>query len=179
MLIPFVISSGLLTRRPFKQPRAADTCGDASVSTTYYEGFSPSEKAHAFNTMAAFVNAGNLGQDWRILTPSFKAWDSPGQPSTTALWKLVNKATLEHIYLLSINGIIPARSGFTAIEIIAYAYPSQICGSVPLYSAAGPVDHWYTTNLIEHNQVLHLSGWTDDGIAAYVLPLDGTIFLFK
>ncbi|KIJ33452.1 hypothetical protein M422DRAFT_264556 [Sphaerobolus stellatus SS14] len=129
--------------------------------------------------MAQFVAVQTLGQNWQIDRPSFIAWTSPGQPSTTPLWELINPTTRDVVYLLSTNGITPTLSGFSAAGIISYVYPTQICGSVPLYAAAGPSDHWYTTNLIEHDELLGVSGWTDDGIAAYVLPVDGASLLFK
>ncbi|KDR77653.1 hypothetical protein GALMADRAFT_37148, partial [Galerina marginata CBS 339.88] len=75
------------------------------------------------------------------------------------------------ILLLSTDGNPPAASGFTVQTIIGYVYASQVCGSVPLLGAfqqtAG--DHWYTTDPGEHSSLL-ASGWTDAGIAGYVLP---------
>ncbi|KIJ33447.1 hypothetical protein M422DRAFT_264551 [Sphaerobolus stellatus SS14] len=147
--------------------RAADTCGDPSVATTYYGALSQENAVHRLNTMAAFVAAQELGDQFQIDRPNFIAWTSPGQPSTTPLWRLINPTTMNTVYLTSTNGTTPTLSGFSNPTIISYVYPTQICGSVPLYAAAGPSDHWYTTNLIEHDELLGFSGWTDDGIAAY------------
>ncbi|KIJ33436.1 hypothetical protein M422DRAFT_264539 [Sphaerobolus stellatus SS14] len=129
--------------------------------------------------MAVFVTVQATGSDFVIDRPSFIAWTSPGQPNTTPLWVLNNPTTTDIVYLISTNGITPILPGFAPVAIINYVYPTQICGSVPLYAAAGPSDHWYTTNLIEHEELLGFSGWTDDGIAAYVLPLDGASFLIE
>ena len=43
---------------------------------------------------------------------------------------------------------------------------------MPLLAAfqAAAGDHWYTTDPVEHSNLLSL-GWTDAGIIAYVLPL--------
>ncbi|KDR66519.1 hypothetical protein GALMADRAFT_44695, partial [Galerina marginata CBS 339.88] len=50
-----------------------------------------------------------------------------------------------------------------------YVYPTQICNSIPLYGAAqaSAADHWYTTILTEHNELVALAGWADLGIIAY------------
>lgn len=123
--------------------------------------------------MADFVNADILnGEGWDIKEPSFLAWTSPGQPSTVPLYYL-NTPTDRLAYLISSDGIPPTLSGFETGRIIGYVYPTQICGSVPLYGAAFSATgtHWYTTNLNDHNSLVSL-GWVDAGVTAYVLPLE-------
>lgn len=154
------------------QSRAADACGDTSEATTYYEAFNPSFGGHAINTMSQFAITQNLGQDWQIDRPLFLAWNAPGQSGTVPLWQLNNPTTTDVVYLTSSDASAPTLSGFESGGILNYVYSSQVCGSVPLYAAAGPNDHWYTTNLIEHDEVISGSGWTDDGIAAFVVPLN-------
>jgi hypothetical protein len=88
-----------------------------------------------------------------------------------ALWQLNDNATTDVVYLTSSGGTTPTLSGFGPVGIIGYVYPTQICGSVPLHATTGPGDHWYTTDLIELNGIVGQTGWTDDGIAAYVVPL--------
>jgi len=159
---------------PYKR-RVANTCGDPSLATTYYEAFSSSFLVHDINTLAAFINSAALDDIWQIIEPSFKAWDTPGQPGTTPLHSLFNPTTTDFVYLTS-NGTAPTLSRFQAHGIIGYVYATQICGSIPLYAASGPNDHWYTTSLFEHNKLIGISGWSDDGVAVHVLSPTGLLF---
>lgn len=60
---------------------------------------------------------------------------------------------------------------------MCYAYTTQICGSIPLYCATKSGDHWYNTRKVEHDDLVNSSGWSDCGIAAYVLPIDSKFVL--
>ncbi|KDR80121.1 hypothetical protein GALMADRAFT_242364 [Galerina marginata CBS 339.88] len=154
------------------QRRAADTCGDPSLSTLYYKAFSQQGQFHGLDTESIYTHAQASTGDWVISTPAFRAWLSPGQPSTVPLYGFAGTGGL--FYITSTTGTTPtAPSGFTSVGIRAYVYATQICGSVPLYGASLPsaTDFWYTTNLNDHNSLLNL-GWTDTGITAYVLPVD-------
>jgi len=157
------------------QGRAANNCGDPTVSTVYYTAFSlNADRVHGINTKAAFADGNTRGTSWETDSPVFRAWTSPGQINTVPLYAFGRIATVDFLYIISTNSNPPPTpSGFNLIGIIAYVYPTQICGSVPLYGASlpSPTDHWYTTELNEHNQIVSL-GWTDLGITAYVLPVD-------
>ncbi|KDR77731.1 hypothetical protein GALMADRAFT_138787 [Galerina marginata CBS 339.88] len=152
------------------------TCGDPSLATTYLEAFSPSLKVHGLNILAQYVvvNA-NFAEDWEINTASFRAWGSSGQPGTVPFYGLFNPTTTDLVYMISTNGAPPTLPGFQAASILTFVYPTQICGSVPLYSVSlqsgANGDHWYTTNKAEHD-VLVTNGGIDAGIAAFVLPVD-------
>jgi hypothetical protein len=158
------------------QPRTTETCGDPSLATTYYEAFESAFAVHGINTMATFVNAEAFGGQWQIKRPSYKAWTEPGQPSTTPFYAFLSP-TNKLVYVASNDGSAPPPpSGFQNPPVLAgYVYLTQICGSIPLYGAAATTgDHWYTTDLLEHNELIVEPNWTDVGIAAYVLPIDGT-----
>jgi len=172
-----VMGSGITkTYNSTVQSRAADTCGDPTVATTYYTAYSVSPaKSHGINTKASFAFDNTIGFEFEIESPLFRGWKSPGQINTVPLYAFGRIASQDFIYLTSTTGNPPPTpSGFnSAPAIIGYVYPTQICGSVPLYGAAfaSPADHWYTTELIEHNEIISL-GYTDIGIAAYVLSVD-------
>ncbi|KDR66593.1 hypothetical protein GALMADRAFT_1359788, partial [Galerina marginata CBS 339.88] len=160
------------------QRRAANTCGDPSLVSTFYGGFSIFNKAHAFNSRASWVSQdGGDGGDWQFEGPLFRAWKTPGQPSTFPLYVLSDSATTKFTFLLSTTGSPPTAIGFTAGAIIAYAYSTQICGSVPLFAVAkSPTgDHWWTTDTTERDEFINLNGWIDQGVVAYVLPLEDDI----
>lgn len=68
----------------------------------------------------------------------------------------------------------PVVSGFnTDVEVIAWVYSTQVCGSVPLMSAkyAPATDHFYTTIQDDHDGLATFAGWVDTGVVAYVPPL--------
>ncbi|KAF8805018.1 hypothetical protein BYT27DRAFT_7258607 [Phlegmacium glaucopus] len=164
-------------QNPFKN--LATACGDPSASVTYFEAFSVPNKLHSLNTLPAYVDASALGSVWQFVEASCNAWTSSGQASTVPLYILFNPTTIDVMYLISTNGTPPTFPGFDNKGIIAYVYPTQICGSVPLYAASLAIgDHWYTTNLADRDALVSLgSGWTNAGIAAYVLPANGMFIL--
>ncbi|KDR77652.1 hypothetical protein GALMADRAFT_138724 [Galerina marginata CBS 339.88] len=145
------------------QTRATETCGDPSVSTIFYKGFHAPDQVHTFNTQARFVDSMTRGAGWQSTIPSFRGWISGGQPGTVPLFFIQSSTTRDVTFTLN---------GSTNGNIVGYVYPTQICNSVPLYAAAQVplADHWYTTILAEHNELLGL-GWADQGILAYVLPI--------
>ena len=75
----------------------------------------------------------------------------------------------------------PTLPGFSTVQLLAYAYSTQICGSVPLFglSKASTTDHWYTTDQVERNALINSFGWADLGIVAFVLPVDGELNIKK
>ncbi|KAF8904673.1 hypothetical protein CPB84DRAFT_1643691, partial [Gymnopilus junonius] len=76
---------------------------------------------------------------------------------------------LDYLYSTATSSPTP---GFTEGLIIGYVYETQICGSVPLLGVWNKAvgDHYYTTQVGEHRELIATSGWTDAGIAGYVLP---------
>lgn len=149
---------------------------------TYYEAYNPSFQVHGLNTRTQFIVLNAVdNQDWHIMAPSFKAWAMPGQPGTFPLFGLFDQTLTDFLYVVATDGSTPQVTGYANKGIIAYVYPTQVCGSVPLYGASLPStsnsDHWYTTDLAEKNLLVNVSGWADTGILAYVLPLNGTSML--
>ncbi|KAF8873670.1 hypothetical protein CPB84DRAFT_1798216 [Gymnopilus junonius] len=153
------------------QHRESNTCADPNLTQTYTQAYSPSQTAHAIDVIYDFVNANAHGTDWQIQRDTFLAWRTP-QEFTVPLYVLNNPTTHDFIYLMSTDGMVPTASAFNVGSIIAYVYPTQICGSVPLFALFQDVvsDHWYTTGQTERAGFVE-SGWIDSGIAAYVLPL--------
>jgi len=149
-----------------------NTCGDTTSTTTFFEGFKPSVTSHAPDDIPDFVSLSAGDDIWDFNPPSFRAWIAPGQASTVPLYWLFNPTTHDYVYLTSDTTTLPSVSGYGSANLIAYVYSTPICNSVPLYCVSKPSDHWYTTNLAEHNDFVNQHGWTDCGITAYVLPID-------
>lgn len=141
----------------------------------YYEAYSPSAIAHQLWPLYVFVNADSgSGSDWAIQNQLFCAWGT-AQEFTVPLWVLGEAATNDNMYLTSANSSSPpVVSGYDTIEIVGYVYSTQVCGSVPIYSAFEERvgDHWYTTSQTGYQQLL-ASGWADAGIPFYALPPTG------
>lgn len=156
--------------------RSAGTCADPSLARVFVEAYSPSNKAHFVDVIENFVRSDTESiapGDWQIQIPAvFSAWKSP-QPFTFPLYVLANPTTEDVIFLTSTTGSPPVVSGFQFVNIVGYVYATQVCGSVPLLvafnEAAG--DHWYTTDSTAQSSLIgEDSGWSDPGIAAFVLP---------
>ncbi|KIJ26312.1 hypothetical protein M422DRAFT_192374, partial [Sphaerobolus stellatus SS14] len=83
------------------------------------------------------------------------------------------------LFLPSTDGNPPTVDGYVNVGITGYVYATEVCGGVPLLVAANAAttDHWYTTNALQHSSIV-ASGWIDEGVAAFVLPLtSGKLFM--
>ncbi|KDR69047.1 hypothetical protein GALMADRAFT_1353024 [Galerina marginata CBS 339.88] len=155
--------------------RTANTCGDPSTSEIYYEAFSPSRTAHLLQRHSAFVSDDSvLGEDFQIQAASFRAWRTQ-QTGTSPLYRLAAAGSPppDYVFAVSTDANPSTVSGFaTAPFIIGYVYATQICDSIPLYvvSVSSSRDHYYTVDADERDELVN-DGWTDQGIAAYVLPV--------
>ncbi|KIJ48855.1 hypothetical protein M422DRAFT_247220 [Sphaerobolus stellatus SS14] len=153
------------------QRRAADTCADPTLADVWVGAYSPSQTAHVIRATWAFVVNIAIGGDWQIQGPVFRAWETP-QEFTVPLYQLSKPDGSDFLFLPSTDGNPPTVAGFENSGITGYVYATQVCGSVPLLVAANAAttDHWYTTNALQHS-LLVADGWTDAGVAAFVLPL--------
>lgn len=61
--------------------------------------------------------------------------------------------------------------GYTFEGVPGWIYPSQVCGSIPLYRTydASGTDHFYTQSQSEYQGVI-AEGFLDEGIVGYILP---------
>ncbi|KAF8879969.1 hypothetical protein CPB84DRAFT_1751510 [Gymnopilus junonius] len=145
-------------------------CANITAAVTYIQAFSPQIKAHTLDTRAAFVNADTTQGDWQFQGKVFRAWETQ-ETSTVPLNRFLTQVNQDYIFTTA-----SSVSGFGANGVVAYVYPSQICGSIPLLGASNSAagDHYYTTDAHEHAS-LTSGGWSDAGISGYVLPLDDAV----
>jgi hypothetical protein len=69
--------------------------------------------------------------------------------------------------------------GFSDFDTAGYIYPSQVCGSIPLYRlhfVAANSDCIYTTSTAERDDAMNNKGLTYEGIAGYVFTLESGEF---
>lgn len=158
------------------QQRADDACADPSLAVTFVQAYSTTLTSHNVNYRADFVQADTIGTiDWQIQGEIFRAWKTP-QPGTVSLYRM-SIDTLASDVILAVSTTVnpPVVPGFpTNFGVVAYVYPTQVCGSVPLYQLgfSAKTDHWYTTDASERDALVGF-GWTNQGVIAYVLPLCG------
>lgn len=160
----------------FIKARAANTCADPTIVTTFVQAFDAGRTTHLLGPRWVFVNADKPttgAGEWVIQGAIFRAWQAQ-QDFTVPMYTFFNPTTTDYVSVISTDGNPPpVPSGFTQPQgIRAYVYPTQVCGSVPLFAlfqqSAG--DHWYTTDTDERSSLISL-GWSDAGTLAYVLPL--------
>jgi hypothetical protein len=96
------------------------------------------------------------------------------QPDTVPLFRLYGIGNTDHLYTTDIKERDHAvkRLGYTVVETVGYVYPSDGIGRVPLYRLhnKGVHDHYYTTSVHQRDDAAK-NGWTDEGVACYMLPL--------
>lgn len=127
--------------------------------------------------MVVYDSAVGTSDNWQFQNEIFLAWLDV-QEFTVPFYQMANPSTTDYIFLPAVNGAPPTAAGFAVQGIVGYAYSTQVCGSVPLLSAVSSAtsDHWWTTNQVEHDQLIaQKSGWVDGGVPFFVLPLGMSI----
>ena len=88
--------------------------------------------------------------------------------STVALYWVHDAAATDNLYTTNTTEVSAAvAAGQTNEGIVAYIFPSEICGSVPFYHLRSSVDNFYTTSASERDSAV-ASGYTYVGIMGYV-----------
>jgi len=148
------------------------TCADPNDTITFYQGWSQAITAHVWGYISDFSSEGAAGV-WQLEPPMARIWIT-AETGTVPVYRFYSPTATDYMFVVGASdGTIPTVPGYEDQGIWAYAYPTQICGSVPLYAMSHSIgDHWYTTNLFEKNRIVQFHGYTDLGILAYVLPVD-------
>ncbi|KAF5313841.1 hypothetical protein D9619_013070 [Psilocybe cf. subviscida] len=173
-----VINRGILPAVHSAQemsPRSASTCADPSLATTIFQAYSGTNTAHIMDVRYRLVNADSIQNAapalWTFQGAVFKGWRTQ-QPFTVPLFTLISSDNSDSVFIIGADAQTPpVVSGFTPGAIVAWVYDTAVCDSVPLMSAvlAAKTDHYYTTDPDDHAGLLS-AGWTDGGVAAFVLP---------
>ncbi|KAJ7738971.1 hypothetical protein B0H16DRAFT_1569362 [Mycena metata] len=127
------------------------TADDSQVTATLKEG------VYAFNGVAALVFP-----TAEVSTVPFYCLINGGAPTSY----FFTTSTTERSNALA--------GGYSDCGITGYIYPTQVCGSVPLYRAhfvAANTDFLYTISAADRDNAVENQGFTDEGVAGYVLEL--------
>ncbi|KIJ46797.1 hypothetical protein M422DRAFT_249532 [Sphaerobolus stellatus SS14] len=162
----------------FTQTRATDTCGDPCEAIPYVNYFFIDWTDSFLVNTGHFAHYATHSED--VTNMGVKAYMfTTQQPGTVPLFSFV-RSGVDRMFLLALadGSAPPAPAGYVADNSVqtnntaGYVYPSQICGSIPLYHlfSADIVDHLYTTDQVEKEALLSFNNYTDQGIIAYVLP---------
>ncbi|KAJ6586537.1 hypothetical protein DFH09DRAFT_910690, partial [Mycena vulgaris] len=126
------------------------TAEDSKVTATIQEG------TYAFNGVAAMI------------FPTL-------EPFTVPFFSLINARTTSFFYTTNATERSNAlAAGYSDYATTGYIYPTQVCGSVPLYRAhfiGANTDYIYTTSVTERDNAIVNQRFVDEGIAGYVIEL--------
>jgi hypothetical protein len=160
----------------YEQARSAETCGDPASAVPFYRTYVASTFTDHFYT--ARLNIAN-----QQIRPGGYALEGVAalvflvqEESTVPFYRVFNSAAWDNLYTTNITERDSAlKAGYTNPvdgDAVQYIYPTQICGSVPLYRLYNSVikDNFYTTSESERLEFLSNQGYDDVGIAGYVLP---------
>ncbi|KAF8991225.1 hypothetical protein BDQ17DRAFT_1178993, partial [Cyathus striatus] len=93
---------------------------------------------------------------------------------TVPLFSLFNPTNTDWMFLIpSRNGTLPSAPWYTIQGAHnTFIYPTQICGSVSLFSVFSTSigDHWYTLDTNERDHLTQNGFGIDAGIVGYVMP---------
>ncbi|KAJ6450184.1 hypothetical protein C8R45DRAFT_849249, partial [Mycena sanguinolenta] len=149
-------------------------CGDISNLAPFVELYLTSATEHfytIYNNNVTNSMYGNPGTQY-LGTAAFIF--SIQDTSTVPFHCLHSPAATTVFYTANETERLAAlASGYTDYMTAGYIYPSQICGSVPLYRLhliAANSDYIYTTSVTDRENAI-TSGFTYEGIAGYVYDL--------
>ncbi|KAJ7921974.1 hypothetical protein B0H13DRAFT_1604063, partial [Mycena leptocephala] len=140
-----------------------ETCGDPTLTVPFYRSYTSTAVDHFYTT-----DVTNLSND--ILNDAYVL-------QSVAAFVFVTQedgAATDHLYTISTAERDSAvKNGYALQTEPIYIYPTQICGSIPLFrlfSATGK-NNFYTTSESERLNFIANEGYTDVEIAGYVLPV--------
>ncbi|KAJ6616785.1 hypothetical protein B0H10DRAFT_2035750 [Mycena sp. CBHHK59/15] len=146
-------------------------CAGASQAVPLYRDWNSAISDHFYTTDLAEYNSANAGgytpEGIRSLVFSTQV---AGSVQFIRLWN-GNTGVGDHFYTTNATEAQAATGGGYVIENKAtmYIYPTQLCGSVPLYRlySQGGTDHFYTISATERDGAA-AGEWTYEWIAGYV-----------
>jgi hypothetical protein len=158
---------------PHEQARSAETCGDPAHALPFYRIYAASITEHFYTPDVIVVSASIRSNAYNLENVAAMVFVTQ-EESTVPFYRLVCGPPAHNFWTISTTERDDSiKKGCTlAPAAQAYIYPTQICGSIPFYRAdnVAIADSLYTTSESEQLEFIANQGFTDKGIAGYVLP---------
>ncbi|KAJ7708406.1 hypothetical protein B0H16DRAFT_1632732 [Mycena metata] len=157
--------------------RTTQTCGDPSDAVPYYRTLSNALTDYYYTADAALVDTVFVGTGNYALQGVAGLVFLTQEESTVPFYRL-GKTAVNFFTANTTERDIAIQQGYrlTPNDPLTYIYPTEICGAVPFYRMVNTAEqaNFYTTSESERLDFLANQGYTDLGIAGYILPLGGS-----
>ncbi|KAJ7243539.1 hypothetical protein C8J57DRAFT_1366112 [Mycena rebaudengoi] len=160
---------------PRAAARSAETCGDPAHALPFYRIYAASITEHFYTPDVIAVSVGIRNNAYNLEKVAAMVFVTQ-EESTVPFFRLVcgSESATYNLWTISTTERDDSikKKCLLAPAAQAYIYPTQICGSVPFYRAdnVAKTDILYTTSESEQLDFIANQGFTDMGIAGYVLP---------
>ncbi|KAJ7227538.1 hypothetical protein C8J57DRAFT_1481603 [Mycena rebaudengoi] len=153
--------------------RSTKTCGDPTLAVPYYWMYASSVGRHFYSRDVAIVSDTLRNSAWALEGVAAFVFATQ-EASTIPFYRLANTGTGDNMFTSNTTEIaVQKQNGYTLQpqETQVYVYPTQIYGSVPFYQLSHLAlnYHFYTASQTQRIEYIRLWGYTDQGIAGYVL----------
>ncbi|KAJ6450191.1 hypothetical protein C8R45DRAFT_1114266 [Mycena sanguinolenta] len=154
--------------------RSAETCGGPDDTLPWYRVNVPSLFAYAYGTDPAWISSIILNDRYVLKTIIGRVFLTQ-EESTVPCYFLSSDVLADNFVTINATERDAAvASGQYVLKptLQTYIYPTQICGSIPMYRlySSAKTSNFFTTSESERLGVISSSGYTDLGIAGYILP---------
>ncbi|KAF7375827.1 hypothetical protein MSAN_00472600 [Mycena sanguinolenta] len=150
-------------------------CGNPANAVPFYRSFNAADVDHWYTPDVGQINYFNpVGFALQGVTGRVFLTQESG---TTPFYRLYNYALMDNFYTISPSEKAAAESNGYVTDAtsspVSYIYPTQVCGSIPLYRLyhSSKHDNFYTTSDVERSQAVANDGYDFVEIAGYILPL--------
>ena len=147
------------------QTRANATCPDPTQTVPFYRVYDASATNHWYGTDVSGVTTRIASDNFVLESVAAQVYETQVVSTVPLYWiHDGSTAATDNYYTTDTTEV---TAGQINEGIVAYIFPSEICGSVPFYRLKSSVDNFHTTSASERDSAV-ASGYTYVGITGYV-----------